>query len=120
MGEISEKRSTVRYGILKEVVKDYPGLIGSVESLLAELNHPAPAWGVIIKDLRTYALKNFYLHDHHEKGPDVVRTIADIFIEAFSNPEECVQQAAVESLIRLSRKNPDGFRSEPWQIYGYS
>ncbi len=34
-----------------------------------------------------------------KKGPDVVRTIVDIFIEAFSNPEECIQQAAVESLI---------------------
>jgi pyruvate,orthophosphate dikinase len=92
-------QSPSKYAILGEVIKDYPGLVSAVEPLLRELNNTPQNWGFIVKEMRTYALKNFYIHDHHENGIDVIKTIADIFLDAVSNPDDSIQQAAVENLI---------------------
>ena len=88
-----------KYEILREVVQDYPGLLSSVEQLIQELNYVPQKWSVIIKEMRTYAMKNFYLHDHHEKSLAVMKTIIDIFFEAMNDPDIQIQQTAIENLI---------------------
>jgi pyruvate,orthophosphate dikinase len=88
-----------KYEVLREVVKDYPGLVSASESLLRELYSHPKNWGFIVKEMRAYALKNFYLHDHHEKGLEVIKIIIDVFLEAINSPDINVQQAAIDSLM---------------------
>jgi pyruvate, orthophosphate dikinase len=88
-----------KYEILREVVQDYPGLLSSVEPLIQELNRAPQRWSVIVRETRTYAMKNFYLHDHHEKSLAVMETIIDIYFEALSDPDTSIQQTSTENLI---------------------
>ena len=89
----------LKYEILRDVVKEYPGILSAAETLFHELSSDSPDWGLIVKEIRTYALKNFYLHDHHDKGAEAVRTILDVFLEASDNADASVQQASIENLI---------------------
>jgi pyruvate,orthophosphate dikinase len=88
-----------KYEILREVVKDYSGILSATEPLLNELNSYPKKWDFIVKEMRTYALKNFYLHDHHEKGIEAIRIIIDILLEAIDSPDINVQQAAIDSIM---------------------
>ncbi|MEW6162388.1 MAG: PEP/pyruvate-binding domain-containing protein [Nitrospirota bacterium] len=89
----------LRYEVLREVVKDYPGLISNAESLLRELNQHLKNWGFIVKEMRTYALKNFSLHDHHARGIEAIRVIVDVFLESLNHPDISLQQSAIDSLV---------------------
>lgn len=89
----------LKYEVLRDVVKDYPGILSASEPLFRELNNQPFNWGFIVKEMRTYALKNFYLHDHHEKGLDAIKIIIDAFLEAINSPDISVREAAAESLI---------------------
>ncbi|OGW40939.1 MAG: hypothetical protein A2Y97_03100 [Nitrospirae bacterium RBG_13_39_12] len=88
-----------KYEILREVVKDYPGILSSTEPLLNELNNHPKKWGTVVKEMRTYAMKNFYLHDHYEKGIEAVSTIIDVLLEAITLSDIPVQQAAIDCLL---------------------
>src|SRR4030043_961340 len=99
MAPVNEITTPSKYEILREVVKDYPGLLGAVEALFNELNKPIKNWSLIVTEIRSYALKNFYLHDHHEKGIEAISVIVDIFLEAITSPDVNVQQAAIDSLM---------------------
>lgn len=99
MASNTQVQSPSKYEILREVVKDYPGLVSAVEPLLCELHNAPQNWGLIVKETRAYALKNFYIHDHHEKGIEAIKTIVDIFLNAISDPDNSIQQSAVENLI---------------------
>ncbi|MBA4348861.1 MAG: hypothetical protein C0415_02590 [Thermodesulfovibrio sp.] len=88
-----------KYEILKEVVKDYPGLLNAAELLVQELNRHPRNWGVILKELRAYALKNFSLHNHHENGIDAIRVIIDVFLEAITSPDRETQREAADSIM---------------------
>ena len=87
------------YEILRDIVKDYPGILSAADPLFRELSCEHWDWSAIIREMRAYALKNFYLHDHHERGSDAIRLIADVFLDGVENPDISVQQAAGESLI---------------------
>ena len=97
----AEKTSLLRskYEVLKEVVNDYPGLLNSATELVFKLDQPQMEWGIIIGELRAYALKNFYLHNHHEKGVEAIRIIIDVFIEALHSPDRNIQETAVDGLL---------------------
>jgi pyruvate,orthophosphate dikinase len=99
MASNTQVETQSKYEILREVVKDYPGILIATEPLLNELNSYSKKWGLIVKEMRTYALKNFYLHDHHEKGIEVIRIIVDILLEGIDSPDINVQQAAIDSLM---------------------
>ncbi|HYA26922.1 MAG TPA: hypothetical protein VEE82_02895, partial [Thermodesulfovibrionales bacterium] len=88
-----------KYEVLKEVVNAYPGVLDSTNQLVSKLDQHQKEWGRICEELRTYALKNFYLHDHHEKGIEAIRIIMDLFFEALHCPEGNVQEAAVDDLL---------------------
>ncbi|MEW6418339.1 MAG: PEP/pyruvate-binding domain-containing protein [Nitrospirota bacterium] len=99
MASVNEITAPSKYEILREVVKDYPGILGTTEALFNELNKPTKNWGLIVKEIRSYALKNFYLHDHHEKGIEAIRIIVDVFLEAITSPDVRIQQAAIDGLM---------------------
>lgn len=88
-----------RYEILRDIVKDYPGILSAADPLFRELSCEHWDWSAIIREMRAYALKNFYLHDHHEKGSEAIRLIMEVFLEGIENSDISVQQAAGESLI---------------------
>src|SRR5208337_1907578 len=97
----TEKTSLLRskYEVLKEVVNDYPGILNSATELVFKLDQQQKEWGIILGELRSYALQNFYLHDHHEKGVEAIRIIIDVFIEAIHSPDRNIQEAAVDGLF---------------------
>jgi pyruvate,orthophosphate dikinase len=99
MASINKIVTSSKYEILREVIKDYPGLLSTVEPLLNALDNYPKDWGFIVKEMRAYALKNFYIHDHHEMGIDTIKTIVDVFLEAIDNSDAAVQQASIENLM---------------------
>src|SRR5208283_932229 len=88
-----------KYEVLKEVVNDYPGILNSAAELVFKLDQHQKKWGIILRELRAYALQNFYLHDHHENGVEAVGTIIDVFMEALHSPDSNIQEAAVNGLL---------------------
>lgn len=88
-----------RYTILRDIIQEYPGIMSAADPLFRELSSEHWDWAVVIRELRIYALKNFYLHDHHNRGLDAIRIIIDLFLEAIENTDASVQQTACESLI---------------------
>ncbi|MGO9014904.1 MAG: PEP/pyruvate-binding domain-containing protein [Dissulfurispiraceae bacterium] len=88
-----------KYEVLKEVVNDYPGILSSATELVFKLDQHQKEWGIILRDLRAYALQNFYLHDHHEKGVEAIGIIIDAFIEALHSIDRNIQEAAVDGLL---------------------
>lgn len=85
--------------ILREVVKSYPGILCTTNELVNELTRDPIKWGSIIQEMKSYALKNFYIHDHHERGIEAVSFIVDIFFKAFSFDEVTVKKSAIDSLL---------------------
>jgi len=115
---VNEIATQSKYEILQEVVKDYHGILNATEPLLRELNRHPKNWGFLVNEIRAYALKNFYLHDHHEKGIEVIKIIADIFLDAINSPDINIQQAAIDSLMFYIEKilidgNQDLYKYEP-------
>jgi pyruvate,orthophosphate dikinase len=88
-----------QYEILRDIIKDYPGILSAADPLFREMSCEHWDWSAIIRELRAYALKNFYLHDHHEQGIDAVRLILGIFLKAIENHDIAVRQTSCESLI---------------------
>ena len=99
MASVNHIVTQSRYEILREVVKDYPGLLSAAEPLIRELDRHTKNWSSIVGEIRTYALKNFHLHDNHEKGVEAIRIILDVFHEASDSPDASVQQSAIDSLM---------------------
>ena len=99
MGSITKTLAPSKYEILKDVVKDYPGLLNAAELLVQELIRHPKNWGVILKELRAYALKNFSLHNHHENGIEAVRVILETFMEAATSPDREMQREAADGLM---------------------
>ena len=85
MSPRTQTTTSSKYEILREVVSSYPGIVGAVEPLIKELQSQRN-WHFIVKELRSYCLKNFYLHDHHKKGTEAVRTIIGLFLDASRPP----------------------------------
>jgi pyruvate,orthophosphate dikinase len=87
------------YEILREVVKDYPSLLSSTDQLLIALNTRRSGRETVLEELRNYALRNFYHHDHHERGPEAVKVIIGIFLESIPAPDGRVRAAAADGLL---------------------
>ncbi len=87
------------YEILREVVKDYPSLLGSTDQLLIELSAQRNGRETVLEELRNYALRNFYYHDHHERGAEAIRVIIGIFLESITSPHGPVRATAAGGLL---------------------
>lgn len=99
MASLQKISTTAKYAILQEAVKDYPGILSATETLFRELTRYPCDWDCTVREMRTYALKNFYIHDRHEKGAEVISTIIDVFLEAILSAEVPVRQSAVDTLL---------------------
>lgn len=88
-----------RYEILRDIIKDYPGLMSAADPLFREMSREQWDWHAIAREMRAYALKNFYLHDNHEKGIDAIRLIMDVMLDAIEYHDSSVSQNACEGMI---------------------
>jgi len=100
MSSINEKVISSPYVLLLEVVQDYPGILSATEPLINALHSEPKKWDLIVNEVRSYALKNFYIHDHHEKGADVVRVVIDILLDAITDADTpSVQHISIDNLM---------------------
>ncbi|HMK55541.1 MAG TPA: PEP/pyruvate-binding domain-containing protein [Dissulfurispiraceae bacterium] len=88
-----------RYSILQEVVKEYPGVLGSSTPLFEELSREHRNWSALLRETRSYALRNFSLHDHHPEGLAAMLAVIGIFIEAAAAPEHEDRKSAIDCLL---------------------
>lgn len=100
MSSTNEKGMSSQYGIIQEVVQDYPGILSATEPLMNALQSDPKKWDIIVNEVRSYALKNFYVHDHHEKGAEVVRVVIDILFDAITDTDmPSTQQTSIDNLV---------------------
>jgi len=100
MSSINEKVMPSPYWVLQEVVQDYPGILSATEPLINALHSAPKKWDLIVNEVRSYALKNFYIHDHHKKGADVVRVVIDILLDAITDADTTsVQHTSIDNLM---------------------
>lgn len=99
MEQSYETINTLNYDILLEVVKDYPGLLTSTEPLIKELKRTPRNLNKVLSETKDYALKTFYIHDKHQKGPDVFRTIIGILFEIIDSQDKNIKQTAFDTLL---------------------
>ncbi|KAF0180702.1 MAG: pyruvate orthophosphate dikinase [Nitrospirae bacterium] len=101
-----------QYRILCDTVRDYPGLLPAAEALQRELARTPRRWYAIIEDLRSFALKNFLLHDAHSQGMEAMQTVTDILFEAVEWPDLNVSRKGIDALMfYLQKILLDGSRS---------
>jgi len=102
---VQEAEFDSRYQILQEAVKDYQGIIKALDSLLFELHHPFRNWEIVIRDLRSFALKNLAVYSRSSQGPEAVKLLLDTFSNVISDAPKKEQKAeAVEGLLAFLEK----------------
>jgi pyruvate,orthophosphate dikinase len=99
MKQIHDVENPVNYDILLEVVKDYPGILSSTEPLVNELKRYPHNLGKIVSEIKDYALKTFYIHDKSEKGPEIIKTIIDIFFQIIDTSSDDIKSTAFDGLL---------------------
>lgn len=98
-GPISEP-----YRILCDTVRDYPGLLPAAEALQRELVRSPRRWHALLDDLRSFALKNFLLHDAHTRGLEAMQAVVDILFEAINTADREVCRKGVDALMFYLQK----------------
>lgn len=93
-----------RYLPLQEAMSRYYGLMEGLNGFLTELSHPYKNWKFIVQECRKYALDYFYTFQKHEKGPEAIGLIIDIFLEAGAGAAPDVQSDAVDNLLLFLQK----------------
>ncbi len=91
-------RTRAGHDALADVVRDYPGLAGATEKLFKELEREPRNWETAVAEIRSYALKNFSLHLHHERGEAAIGAIVSLLFDALGSDQKHVQQAATDAL----------------------
>jgi pyruvate,orthophosphate dikinase len=88
-----------KFEVLREVVRGYPGLLAGTDQLLISLAQHPEGGETVLDELRTHALKNFYLHDQHGSGPEAVTVIIGVFMEYLLSPHNSIRTAAADGLL---------------------
>ncbi|MBU2548522.1 MAG: pyruvate, phosphate dikinase [Proteobacteria bacterium] len=89
-----------KYQTLLEVVAEYLGLAEGLTALLEEVCHPYKNWRYVLDETRRFALNNYHLFLGHERGPEGVRLLVEIFFEALSELKDEDQRIdAVDTLL---------------------
>lgn len=107
-----------KYDVLRETVTDYRGILKTVEGLLFELNHPFKNWGIILPEMRAFALKHFASYSRHPQGPQAIAVIMDVFLDAaMKSGRDALMAKAIDYLLgyvekiisELGGSNPQSF-----------
>jgi pyruvate,orthophosphate dikinase len=93
-----------RYLPLQEVMSRYYGLMEGVNVFLTELSHPYKNWKFIVQECRKYALDYFHIFQKHEKGPEIVGLIIDVFLTAGADGLPDVRADATDNLLLFLQK----------------
>ncbi len=94
-----------RFRVLQDVVSDYRGLRKAVDTLLFELHHPFRNWKLILSELRGFALKNLDSYRRHPRGPEAVRLIIEVFLEAMTTARRReIHSQALECVLTYMEK----------------
>ncbi len=104
MAAESSRPASEQYRILCDTVRDYPGLLPAAEALQHELARTPRRWHVILDDLRSYALKNFLLHDAGPHGPDAMQAVTDILFEAVTVQDKTICRKGMDALMFYLQK----------------
>jgi pyruvate,orthophosphate dikinase len=94
-----------QYACLQEVMSGYYGLLERLDGFLLEVSHPYKNWQFIVEGARSFALDYFHLFKAHERGPEAVRQLIDIFGQALAaDSAEAVKIDAADNLILFLQK----------------
>jgi len=89
-----------KYKTLQEITSNYLGLLEELDVLIKEVCHPLKNWQFIIENTRRFALNNFHLFKNHPKGPEGVRLLVDIFLDALSDSkDDRIRADAIDNLL---------------------
>jgi pyruvate,orthophosphate dikinase len=94
------------YGLLREVVCRFQGLLGKLDTLLYEISHPYRNWKLIIPELRAFVLKNCTHYRDHEQGPAAFSLFISIFFDALrdSTRNDELLQRILEAMLAYADK----------------
>lgn len=94
------------YGLLRDVVCRFQGLLGKLDTLLYEISHPYHNWKLIIPELRAFALKNCNHYRDHEQGPAAFTLFMSIFFDALkeSTRNDELLQRILEAMLAYADK----------------
>jgi len=94
-----------KYEVLIETVEGYRGIQKAAETLLFELHHPFKNWEIILREMRSFALKYFTAYSRHPRGPQAISAIIDVFFEAISQVNSAsLQIKAIDYLLNYLEK----------------
>jgi len=94
-----------RFQVLRDAVKDYHGIIKALDSLLFELHHPFRNWEVVIRDLRSFSLKNLSAYSRSSQGPEAIKVLLGTFFDVISEvPDENQKTEAVNGILAFLEK----------------
>ncbi|MGO9614210.1 MAG: PEP/pyruvate-binding domain-containing protein [Dissulfurispiraceae bacterium] len=96
--------SASKYHVLQEVVENYPGLFAATSKLISDLNQSQRDWVSIMRQVRTYSLRNFSFLNHHDRGVEAVKAILEVFLEALHSGDLKTQQSTIENLMLYIEK----------------
>jgi len=102
---VKEAEFDSRYQVLRDAVKDYQGIMKSLNGLLFELHHPFCNWEIVIGDLRSFALKNLATYSRSSQGPEAIKLLLDTFLNVISDAPKGEQKTeAVDGLLAFLEK----------------
>ncbi|MGQ9693541.1 MAG: PEP/pyruvate-binding domain-containing protein [Thermodesulfobacteriota bacterium] len=94
-----------KYEVLIEAVEGYRGIQKAAEALLFELHHPFKNWEIILRELRSFALKYFSAYSRHPRGPKAIAAIIDVFFEAINQvASDSLEIKAIDYLLNYLEK----------------
>lgn len=89
-----------RYRPLEEVVETLPGLHQQTRALLCEMNHPFKNWAYVVREIRSYALRNFSVYYRQPQGPAVIAVVFDEWLASLSHcPIQSVHAKALDNVV---------------------
>ncbi|QJA05272.1 phosphoenolpyruvate synthase [Thermosulfurimonas marina] len=114
---VREVRPDERHLVLLEAVSGYRGLEKQVEELLREAHHPYRNLRLVLADLRSLALKNLRVILRHERGPQALWVICEIFFWGFGEKKKELWAQAAEGLFSVLEKTFECLSPEDWSRY---
>lgn len=94
------------FGLLRDVVCRFQGLLGKLDTLFYEISHPYHNWKLIIPELRAFVLKNCNHYRDHEQGPAAFTLFMSIFFDALkeSTRNDELLQRILEAMLAYADK----------------